>query len=102
MVVNELNAGKSYLPLVQQRTDSKNSPYLPNTSFKDTVNEFVGDVNALQKESGEMTARMIKGEPVDLHDVMISAQKAKTSFELLLELRNKFLDMYREVNRMQV
>jgi len=102
MVVNELNAGKSYLPLIQQRSDTENRSYLPNTSFKDTVNEFVGDVNDLQKESANLTERMIKGEPVDLHDVMISAQKAKTSFELLLELRNKFLDMYREVNRMQV
>jgi flagellar hook-basal body complex protein FliE len=102
MVANELAASKPYLPLVQQRTDSKNSPYLPNTSFKDTVNEFMGDVNSLQKESADMTAAMIKGEPVDIHDVMISAQKAKTSFELMLELRNKFLDMYREVNRMQV
>ncbi|GAB5466585.1 MAG: hypothetical protein Kapaf2KO_20210 [Candidatus Kapaibacteriales bacterium] len=102
MVVDELNMGKQYLPLVQQRQETGGTTFTPNTKFKDTVKEFIGDVNSLQKESADMTQRMIKGEPVDIHDVMISAQKAKTSFELLLELRNKFLDMYREVNRMQV
>ena len=33
---------------------------------------------------------------------MITAEKAKTSFELLMELRNKGLDLYREVMRIQV
>jgi flagellar hook-basal body complex protein FliE len=45
---------------------------------------------------------MIKGEPVDLHDVMIASAKAKTGFQLLMEMRNKFVDMYKEVSRMQV
>jgi len=49
-----------------------------------------------------MTESFIKGEPVDIHDVMITVEKAKTSFELLMELRNKGLDLYREVLRMQI
>ena len=56
----------------------------------------------MQKDSNALTEKMIKGEPVDLHDVMIASEKAKTSFQLLLEIRNKFLDMYQEVHRMQV
>jgi flagellar hook-basal body complex protein FliE len=71
-------------------------------SFANTFNEFVTDVNSFQKESEIMTEKLIKGEAVDLHDVMIAAEKAKTSFQLLLELRNKVLDLYREVNRLQV
>jgi flagellar hook-basal body complex protein FliE len=39
---------------------------------------------------------------VDIHDVMIAAQKSKTAFQLLMELRNKGLDLYREVLRMQI
>jgi flagellar hook-basal body complex protein FliE len=70
--------------------------------FTDTLNEFIGDVNSLGKESASKIESFIKGEPVDIHDVMISAQKAKTSFQLLMELRNKGLELYREVNRMQV
>lgn len=49
-----------------------------------------------------MSERFIKGEAVDLHDVMIAAEKAKTSFQLLMEMRNKALDLYREAMRIQV
>jgi flagellar hook-basal body complex protein FliE len=62
----------------------------------------VQDVNELQVQSGKKQEQFIAGEDIDLHDVMIASQKAKTSFSLLLELRNKALDMYREVIRMPV
>jgi len=102
MIVNELEGTRLYQPLAQQRIGSLNAGFHVNESFKDTLKEFMGDVNNLQIESDEATAAMLRGEPVDLHDVMISANKAKTSFELLMELRNKGLDLYREVMRMQV
>jgi flagellar hook-basal body complex protein FliE len=102
MIVNELLPQKSHLPLVQQMGGIENTKPLDQVTFKDTLNEFVGDVNNLQQESSEQVANFIKGEPVDLHDVMITVQKAKTSFQLLLEIRNKAMDLYREVNRIQV
>ena len=102
MVVNELEGAKSYLPLVQQKSGVEGNNIDRSYSFADTMREFMGDVNNLQKESGELTARMLKGEPVVIHDVMIASEKAKTSFDLLMELRNKGLDLYREVLRMQV
>ena len=102
MIVNELEPSQAYSPLVQQRGKLENIKDSQDVTFKDTLDEFVGDVNSLQQESGEQIAKFIKGEPVDLHDVMITVQKAKTSFQLLLEIRNKALDLYREVNRIQV
>ncbi|MFP4528268.1 MAG: flagellar hook-basal body complex protein FliE [Candidatus Kapaibacterium sp.] len=101
MVINEMDPGRRYLPLVQQRIDPAQAPG-GDVSFVESMREFAGDVNSLQKDSTEQTERFIKGEPVDIHDVMITAQKAKTSFQLLMELRNKGLDLYREVMRMQV
>ncbi|GAB1372949.1 hypothetical protein MASR1M45_30130 [Candidatus Kapaibacterium sp.] len=70
-------------------------------SFGDFVKEIINDVNDLQIDSGDKTEMFVKGEPIDLHEVMIASNKAKTSFQLLLELRNKGLDLYREVSRMQ-
>ncbi|MBS1537966.1 MAG: flagellar hook-basal body complex protein FliE [Bacteroidetes bacterium] len=102
MVVGDLLVGKSYAPLEQQRIQSGAAEPQTQASFVNTLKEFIGDTNSLQKDSSEMTDRLLKGEAVDLHDVMISAEKAKTSFQLLLELRNKALDMYREVSRIQV
>ena len=102
MVVNELELGKTWHPLQQQQAMQKGTENVKSEKFVDTLSELITDTNDLQKESAELRDAFIKGEPVDLHDVMISAQKAKTSFELLMELRNKALDLYRETLRMQV
>ena len=42
------------------------------------------------------------GGPVDLHDVMISMEKADISLRLLVQVRNKAVDAYKEIMRMQV
>lgn len=73
-----------------------------NVTFGETLNQAVKDVNALQTEAGKAVDKMVVGENVDLHDVMIAVEKAKTSFDLLLEIRNKTIDAYREIMRMQV
>jgi flagellar hook-basal body complex protein FliE len=101
MVINELNPSDRYLPLIQQQKGTQESKP-EDASFASTVNELITDVNALQKDSAEKRDKFIKGEPVDLHDVMISSQMASTSFKLLMELRNKGLDLYNTVMRMQV
>jgi flagellar hook-basal body complex protein FliE len=71
-------------------------------SFIDTLKQMINEVNQLHQESVEKQEAFIKGEPVEIHDVMIAAEKAKTSFQLLTEIRNKFLDFYREIIRLQV
>jgi flagellar hook-basal body complex protein FliE len=102
MVVNEIQPNRLYQPLVQQNLNVEDIHSEKNEKFVDSLKELISDVNNLQKDSSNLSDAMIKGEPVDIHDVMIAAEKAKTGFQLLMELRNKFLDMYKEVLRMQV
>jgi len=71
-------------------------------SFDNTLKEFVSDVSKLQNQAQDATNKMIAGDPIDVHEVMVAAEKAKTSFELLMELRNKTIEGYRELIRMQV
>lgn len=71
-------------------------------SFGDSLSQAIKDVNGLQKEAGAAIEKMVSGEAVDLHEVMIAAEKAKTSFDLLMEIRNKTIDAYRELMRIQV
>jgi flagellar hook-basal body complex protein FliE len=73
-----------------------------NASFGETLKQAVADVNALQDEAGKAVGRMVSGESTDLHEVMIAAEKARTSFDLLMEMRNKAIEAYREIMRMQV
>jgi flagellar hook-basal body complex protein FliE len=71
-------------------------------SFDSTLKEFISDVNNLQNQAGDAMNKMATGESTDIHEVMVAVEKAKTSFELLMELRNKTVDAYRELIRMQV
>ncbi|HTX99596.1 MAG TPA: flagellar hook-basal body complex protein FliE [Bacteroidota bacterium] len=71
-------------------------------SFGETLNQAVKDVNNLQTEADRAVNQMIDGKDVDLHDVMIAAEKAKTSFDLLMEIRNKAISAYQELMRIQV
>ena len=71
-------------------------------SFEETMKKFINDVDSAQKFAGEPVEKLITGEIKDIHDVMVAVQKAGTSFELMMEMRNKMIEAYREVMRMQV
>ncbi len=71
-------------------------------SFRESIRNFVHDVDGMQKDAGQKVQDFIAGEISDVHDVMIAVEKATTSFQLLMELRNKILDAYQEIKRMQV
>ncbi|MBL8003463.1 MAG: flagellar hook-basal body complex protein FliE [Candidatus Kapabacteria bacterium] len=71
-------------------------------SFVQTLQDVLEHTDNLAKDSRKVSDGFIKGEPVELHDVIIASEKAKTSFELLMQLRNKALDLYREAIRTQV
>jgi flagellar hook-basal body complex protein FliE len=70
--------------------------------FKDRLAKVLGDVNQLQLDSGEAAQKFVSGEIDDVHDVMIAAEKASVSLELTLEVRNKLLEAYREIMRIQM
>jgi len=94
--VEILNSGEIIGSEVRQR--AKESVQ----SFQSVLKEFIKDVNELQNQAGEAIEKAITGEISDIHDVMIAVEKAKTSFELLMEVRNKMLEAYKELMRLQV
>ena len=71
-------------------------------SFGDTMKEFVSDVDQIQKNADFQVERYATGDLRDIHEVMIAAEKANLSFQLLVEIRNKMMESYRELMRMQV
>ena len=102
MAINEINSANRYQPLIQQKFPNTGNQNVEESSFAETLKGFLGDVSDSQTEAKNLSESFIKGENVDMHDVMIAGAKAKTSFQLLMELRTKGLDLYREVLRMQV
>lgn len=70
-------------------------------SFGDFFNDALKEVNQLQVNSSEMTKRMVLGEVEDIHQVMIAAEKASLSLNLTIQIRNKLVEAYQEISRMQ-
>ena len=72
-----------------------------NNKFDGMLSNFIKGVNTDQLDSKQITSDFIEGKDVELHEVMITREKAKTSLELLMQIRNKTVDMYKELTRMQ-
>jgi flagellar hook-basal body complex protein FliE len=71
-------------------------------SFKETVSNFVNEVNDLQVKAGESVENFATGKVENVHEVMIAMSKAEVSFKFMMETRNKLIDAYKEIMRMQV
>ncbi len=71
-------------------------------SFKDTMGGFVDDVNNMQVKADTAIEDFATGKAENIHEVMISMQKAEMSFKFLMQTRNKLVDAYKEVMRLQV
>lgn len=71
-------------------------------SFLDTLKEKLNEVNDQQIQANNLTDKLVKGDNVDVHQVMLSTEEAKMSLELAVQVRNKLLDAYQEINKMQL
>lgn len=78
------------------------TPYEAHKSFASVLKESINNVNDLQVQSDKMTEKLVRGENIDLHQVMIASQKASITMQATLEIRNKVIEAYQEVMRMPV
>ncbi|PWN05171.1 flagellar hook-basal body complex protein FliE [Rhodohalobacter mucosus] len=74
----------------------------PEGSFADMIRDAVQSVDAMQKESETGVENILAGKAENIHEVMISMQKAQLSFQLMVEMRNKAVETYQELSRMQI
>lgn len=71
-------------------------------NFSSFLKESIDQVNAAQVQSDAVTEKLVRGENVDLHTVMITSQKASIMMQTTIEIRNKAVEAYQEIMRMQV
>ncbi len=70
--------------------------------FKELLMEALQNVNSLEQESSKITEDFIAGRTDNIHSVLIAGEKASVSLQFVLEVRNKVLEAYQEIMRMQV
>lgn len=67
-----------------------------------TVLDQVSALNAQMKANDRSVAAMALGDGVHLHEVMMDLERTRITFDLMLQVRNKVMDAYQELMRMQV
>jgi flagellar hook-basal body complex protein FliE len=71
-------------------------------SFEGMLQGFVAQVNQQQVTAGQAVSGLLSGQGVPLHQAVIAMEEANVSFQLMVEVRNKLLESYQELMRMQI
>lgn len=92
-------------PISLQKVTGASEPSSPQKnaleSFSGILDKSIGAVNNLQQSADSAIQQFVAGK-MDIHDVMIEVEKASVAMQLTVQLRNKVLEAYQEVMRMQV
>lgn len=72
------------------------------SSFKDAMRKAVSEVDNLQHEADKSVTAVQSGQSGSLHEAIIALEKANISFRTMLQVRNKVIEAYQEIMRMQV
>ncbi len=71
-------------------------------SFGEVLSNSLREVDQLQKKADAAIEALASGEKASLHETMVALEKAEISFRLMMQVRNKIVEAYQEVLRIQV
>ncbi|MCB0377373.1 MAG: flagellar hook-basal body complex protein FliE [Bdellovibrionales bacterium] len=96
-----LTTGKTFSEMSNKRIHPESGDSSVK-SFKDTLSEAVGKVNEMQKDADIKMQKLAAGESSNISEVMVAAEKADIALKLMMSVRNKVIDAYQEIMKMQV
>lgn len=70
--------------------------------FADTLKNSLDKINDMQITADEATRAFVSGEDIEIHEVMLAGEEAKVSLQFAVEMRNKLVEAYQELSRMQL
>lgn len=70
--------------------------------FSELMSRFLKEINNPQVESDQTVHKFLTGETDSINDVVLSVAKADLTFRLFMEIRNRLISSYQEIQRMQV
>ena len=71
-------------------------------TFSELLADQIMDVNNLQKEADSAIQKLVSGKSKNIHETMLAVEKAEIAFKTMNQVRNKVIEAYKEVMRMQV
>jgi len=74
----------------------------PSSGFVNTLQQAISKANDIQLEAGHATEALMTGQTQNIHQTMVALQEADVSFQLMMQIRNKLVSAYEEIQRMQI
>src|SRR5690349_9655676 len=100
MPVNSIGGG---LPLLTPRLPSAGAAATSSSSdFGSALKQAVGALEQLGTRADTSSLALAKGDPIDIHEVMLNTEQASLGFSMAMQVRNKLVDAYQEIMRMSV
>lgn len=90
--------------VIDKTSNKANNPAesSPGIDFGELLNDAISRVNEMQKTSDEKSEMLAAGEADSLHEVVIASEKADLALNLTIQVRDKIVDAYNEMTRMQI
>lgn len=82
--------------------DSGITPGEVANKFSDVLGNYINNVNGKNKEAEKAVETFVSGGNIDMHSVMIAAEKANLSMQLAVQMKNKIIQAYQEISRIQI
>jgi flagellar hook-basal body complex protein FliE len=74
----------------------------PSSGFMDTLQHAISKANDIQLEASQATEALMTGQTQNVHQTMVALQEADVSFQLMMQIRNKLVSAYEDIQRMQI
>lgn len=71
-------------------------------NFGEILQKQLSKVNELQMTADAKNQELITGEAEDLHSVLLATEEARLALEMTVQVRNKLVESYQEITRMQL
>lgn len=90
------------MPAVKRLSPAQGDEQAAAGSFAAELTSAITRVDRTMAESNGLSESLLRGENVELHTVALRAQEASLQFDLLLQVRNRLIQGYQEIMRLQV
>ena len=102
MPISTIGGISPIIPTQPLRTAGAAKPTGAGADFGSALQQAVGSLQQLGNQADASTLSLAKGDPVDVHEVMLNTEQASLGFSMALQVRNKLIDAYTEIMHMSV
>jgi len=100
--MNTINSAQAALRTLPLQAPTAKPQGNESGSFKDLLLDSIHDVNAMQQQADQAVETLMTGGDADPAEVLTAVQKADLAFRLMMQMRNKMMQVYQEVRDIRI